>query len=354
MRSPPQSLAVAASASWVSKILPWHWIPIRVGMGLMVVSLVCLGADQDNAFFVPQNIAAFLLTPNHHHHVEYTTVYVEGNDMWLCFLIMIPYIVLLVLPWSVVSIGSYLQHTMLDVELVRLLKRYKDNGLTLEARLETVHRTNINTQSKVWLRYSTCPGNKVVKRVQLAHNTMSGNSNSNGFTLEQQALFEQESSIPVMVLVNDEGDTLPCSAVSQAWLNEEIQDRTSSRRRFYLWGGAVYGAVLYSGTSGMWFLANAPLLMFFVGLFVIQIPLVHLYLLHRQAQQIYFLTEAGCVETHCMVEQGGMHPRQAPPPQPQQPQDNQETTKSSTTTTTSPHKQQHQRRRHNPNRPLAV
>ena len=256
----------------------------------------------------------------------------ESPLLAVCSLIVEP--LLVTVPFFIVLIMCYLQVKFIDPEFVRLLQRYSNDGAVVDATL--VGRFN-NNRTNLWVTYRVpnnktetiskrirlysggpsgstieqdaleeghsipvvlLPANELdvdkntntdASKLRTTHTRSGGvdkitrhktSSNDTAVHLDREALTEPSSLLTHRrVGTGNDGPTqsavdfLPCSAVSQAWLEAELSDRASKKRRGFLWMGVLYSYTIHRMlvplvSSGDWIILLYELLCA-VGLYTI-------------------------------------------------------------------------------------
>lgn len=216
----------------------WHTIPLLLGSLLCSISLIVC----------PQASCRY---PSD----------LQGNgDQYLRVIFaQLSSFLILVLPCAVLSLACFIQTVDMDYRYIQELKQYKNEGITVDGVLAEAPNNSKNCFLTRY-RYGDYFITKVIKLVDE----------------KEKSHLMTESIIPLVILPPNER-----SAIAQSWLEEQLQDRTSLKRRVVHLGGTVYGAGFYFLLPQIFMLEDPRNLPVMLGLFILAIPMVHVYLLNR-------------------------------------------------------------------------
>jgi hypothetical protein len=222
---------------------PWHRIPLVLGVFLIILSF-------------PSCLPVSLTSSRRPSHLSTE----PGQQEFRVYsVILLGQAIIMVLPLAIAAIACILQVVDMDPRMLHRLKPYKNEGETIDGILAEPPN---NTKSTFLTKYHYGHSH-ITKTIQLRNEKEKDNLLSS-------------SCVRLVVLPPNE-----CSAVAQSWLEENLRDLTSRPRRLIHYAAGMYGAGLYFTVPHFFIECNLSNVCVLAGVFIMCVPIVHLYLLNR-------------------------------------------------------------------------
>lgn len=230
----------------------WHDIPLTIGCLALICSFTVFCPEQSCAY-----PSSFLVDAE------------SRVTLQICNILLVQIIafIFFALPCGLMAIACFLQSFEMDNLYLNELKKYKNEGVTVDGVLAEPPNNN---KSKFLTKYQY-EQTLVTKVIKVSNER------------EKDKLLT-DSSFPLVVLPSN-----VCSAIARSWLDEQIQDRSSSKRRAVHFAVAIYGLAFYFGVPQVFLVydpRNPTLLCAFLAL---STPAVRRFLLQRHSASHNYL-----------------------------------------------------------------